>query len=293
MKIIRLLYIMSLAALLGACSEDSLDPVSIFPTTSTTETLEFDKWLKANYVDPYNVEVQYRYDDKETDNEYNLVPATYEQSVALALMIKHVWIDSYAELMGEGFVKQYTPRKFLFVGSKAYNPNVGSEVLGTAEGGTMITLYNVNGIDIQKPDLPALNEYFFKTIHHEFGHILQQKKVYPKEFDLISAADYQPTDWINTSDENAAKKGFVSPYASSEAIEDFVEVLSIYVTNTQAYWDSILKQAGDTGTPIIQAKFDIVKNYLQDSWQIDIEKLREIVLRRSDEILEMDLTSLN
>jgi hypothetical protein len=44
--------------------------------------------------------------------------------------------------------------------------------LGTAEGGLKITLYNAESL---KPaDLDNLNEYFFKTMHNEFSHILHQ-----------------------------------------------------------------------------------------------------------------------
>ena len=47
------------------------------------------------------------------------------------------------------------------------------------------------------------------------------------------------------------------------------------------------------GANIINAKLEIVRSYLQDSWGIDLEKLRAIVLRRSAEVMNMDLTTLN
>lgn len=49
-------------------------------------------------------------------------------------------------------------------------------VLGTAEGGMKITLYNVNDINPDKIDINLLNEYYFQTMHHEFAHILHQTK---------------------------------------------------------------------------------------------------------------------
>ena len=291
MKIIKLFLAIVVVGLWGACSEESLDPRSIFDTT-TPEQNAFDKWLLANYTTPYNIEFNYRYDDKETDNRYNLAPAEFDKSVALAKLMKHIWIDAYAELAGDVFVKTYCPRVMQLIGSVAYNSQ-GSMVLGTAEGGLKIVLYNVNIIDVDNPSLEVMNYWFFHTMHHEFGHILQQTKNYSTDFNLISAADYRSTDWVNLSNADAPKYGFVTGYASMEANEDFVEILSTYVTNTPDYWEALLNSGGETGRATILAKFDIVKDYLKGSWQIDIDKLREIVLRRSSEIGALDLKTLN
>lgn len=291
MKTIKLFFIITAITCLFGCSEDSLDPNSIF-NTDPTEQNEFDKWIMQHYTKPFNVQFNYRYDANEIDNRYNLVPAEYNKSIALAKMIRYVWIDSYSELCGENFIKTYCPRLLQLVGSVAYDSQ-GSMILGSAEGGKKITLYNVNSIDIDNPDLEMLNFWFFKTMHHEFGHILQQNKNYSTDFNLISASDYRAGDWVNLKDENAPQYGFVSGYASKEANEDFVEILSIYVTNTETYWEDLLDAGGEDGASIILAKFDIVKTYLKNSWKIEIDDLREIVLRRSAEINTLDLKSLN
>ena len=62
------------------------------------------------------------------------------------------------------------------IGSAAYNSGDGTMVLGTAEGGLVITLYMVNRLtDATLRDYATLNEYYFHTMHHEFTHILNQK----------------------------------------------------------------------------------------------------------------------
>ena len=63
-----------------------------------------------NFTDPYNIRFLYRYNDKETDNYYNVIPADYNKSVALAILVKHVWMDAYTELLGQEFLKTYSPR---------------------------------------------------------------------------------------------------------------------------------------------------------------------------------------
>lgn len=275
---------------MGACNEDKLDSHSIFNTESP-ERNAFDTWLLLNYIVPYNIQFNYKYIDKESDNTYNLIPAEYDKCVAMAKLTKYLWIDSYNELLGETFIKTYCPRMIQLIGSKAYNSQ-GSVVLGTAEGGLKITLYNVNELDVNNPNIDFLNTWFFKTMHHEFAHILHQTKNYSTDFNLIST-DYQGPSWLNLeSDEIANTMGFITRYASFSPDEDFVEIISNYITHDADYWENVLNNGGALGKIKLQKKFDIVRKYLKDSWGIDIDKLRDIVQRRSGSLSEVDLENL-
>lgn len=277
--------------ILWSCSEEKLDSESIFDTTQE-QMNSFDKWLYNNYTVPYNINFKYKFDDKESNNTYNLAPAKMEQSVALAILVKHLWVDAYGELLGNEFLAKYSPRLFHLIGSPAYNTS-GSIVLGTAEGGLKVTLYNVNQLDVENPDIDELNYWYFKTMHHEFAHILHQTKNYTTDFNLISASDYQSSSWVNLSAPDALKMGFISPYASSESQEDFVELIAVYVTNTPSQWNSLLTAAGADGKAIILEKFEVVYDYLLGEWDIDLDDLRDIVNRRSSEVEDLDLQSLN
>lgn len=277
-------------AVLGSCSDDTLDPESIFDVTSPERT-EFDTWLYMNYVVPYNIQFNYKYVDRESDNTYNLIPADIEKAEVMAKVTKYLWIDSYTELLGPDFMKLYCPRMIQLIGSKAYNSQ-GSVVLGTAEGGQKITLYNVNELDIHNLDISFLNYWFFKTMHHEFAHILHQTKNYSTDFNLIST-DYQGPSWLNLEDDAEANRmGYVTRYASYAPDEDFVEIISNYVTNPDGYWEYTLASGGETGAPKLQAKMDIVRAWLLESWNIDLDKLRDIVQRRSSEVLTVDLDAI-
>ena len=288
----KYIYTLLFAAsiVLGACNEDKLDSHSIFNTESP-ERNAFDTWLLLNYIVPYNIQFNYKYIDKESDNTYNLIPAEYDKCVAMAKLTKYLWIDSYNELLGETFIKTYCPRMIQLIGSKAYNSQ-GSVVLGTAEGGLKITLYNVNELDVNNPNIDFLNTWFFKTMHHEFAHILHQTKNYSTDFNLIST-DYQGPSWLNLeSDEIANTMGFITRYASFSPDEDFVEIISNYITHDADYWENVLNNGGALGKIKLQKKFDIVRKYLKDSWGIDIDTLRDIVQRRSGSLSEVDLENL-
>ena len=304
LKNISLLLLMATAFGFNSCSEDGLNNQSVFEDVSNKETNEFDIWLENNYRQPYNIDFKYRYSDKESDLAYNVIPADFDCSKALAILIKHVWIESYVEAISPEFMKTYVPRIIQLTGSYKWNNN-GSQVLGTAEGGLKVMLYGVNELDIDNPRINSedpyeshdvkpidMNYWFFHTMHHEFCHILTQKKDYDTAFRTISAATYHATDWINLEDKKVAKEGFVSSYAASEYNEDFAEIYATYVTNSPAGWQKILDQAGEGGRAIINQKLDIMKKYFKDNWNLDLDNMRDIVVRRSAESATLDLRTL-
>lgn len=288
-------FIFLLAAsscLLASCSEDDLSKDSIFAEdVKAPERDGFDTWIYLNYTHPYNIQFNYKYVDRESDNTYNLVPADRDKAIAMAKLVKYLWIDSYAELMNDDglFFKTYCPKVIQLIGSKAYNEQ-GSVVLGTAEGGMKITFYNVNELTPDNLSISFLNEWFFETMHHEFAHILHQTKNYSTDFKQIST-DYQGPSWLNMTDKEARQRGYVTAYSSYAPDEDFVEIIANYVTHDEAWWNDVLEEAGDAGKDKIDRKFKIVKDYLQESWNIDLDKLREIVQRRSANLANVDVSN--
>lgn len=276
--------------LLSSCAKEELDSNSQIIDSSVKQN-KFDEWLSENYVLPYNIEFIYRMEYIESDMNYYLVPAEYNKSVQIAKLMIHLCLEAYDEVTGsKDFIKTYFPKMIHVIGSPAYRNN-GTMVLGTAEGGLKITLYMINSLQLE-PDY--LNEYYFHTMHHEFAHILHQTKPYTADFEMISGSDYVKDTWNDTykSDEEAWKAGFITPYGASEANEDFVELLSTYITNTPEFWSDMMKTAGKEGSAIISQKFDIVYNYMKNTWNIDLDNLRDIILKRQGEIDQLDLDTI-
>ena len=290
------IYSLVLAAIVAlsvtSCSNDDPKDDTIFPTTTTAND-PFDKWLEANYTYPYNVDFKYKMEDVYSDMKYHLVPADSAKSAKLAIITKFLWFDAYAECVGPDFVKANVPRIIHLIGSPAYNSGQGTMVLGTAEGGLIVTLYMVNKLTNQMlTDYDTMNEYYFQTMHHEFTHILNQKKPYSENFQHITESGYISGDWYRKNQRMANTQGFVTPYAMSEAREDFAEMLSVYVTTPPSGWQKIMTTAGKKGAPLIQAKLDIVRNYMKESWNLDIDQLRDIVIRRASELNSLNLNEL-
>jgi substrate import-associated zinc metallohydrolase lipoprotein len=149
-----------------------------------------------------------------------------------------------------------------------------------------------------------MNEFYFKTMHHEFAHILHQKKTFPKEFEAFTAGYYDPTGWQFRTPSEAASLGCVSPYGSSQPREDFVEIIAVYIVKSDAQWNAILDLAAKPGIDasgqvvpnnlkmrgdeIIKAKLEIARKWMEESWGIDLQALHEEVQERQkhvDEIL--------
>ena len=232
---------------LSSCSEKGMGE-TIFPDVSdeldpNSYTYKFDKWLKANYLDVYNLDFQYRLQDNETNMNYNLEPATLTNAIDLAVLAKYMWFDIYEEVTGsKEFVKMYGPRILMLVGSPAINPQSGTIIVGLAEGGIKVTLLHVNSMN--PLDIYGLNSDYFHTMHHEFTHILHQTKSIPREFQLLSLGRYDAINWQDRKSTVVHSLGFVTPYASSEIREDFAETCANYITLTDAQWERIWLEAG-------------------------------------------------
>lgn len=114
--------------------------------------------------------------------------------------------------------------------------------------------------------------------------LMQEHSTYNKRLDMIKN--------LRVSEINALRAGFISPYASSQHYEDFVELQATFVTDAPEMWDAKLFAAGDRGRELIKRKFEIVSSYLQHDWGINLHALRDCVLRRQTEIKDLDINSL-
>ena len=279
----KTLYIISIAAIIAAFSscrgnDDFTD--SIFDTTvpvvdPNKATYPFDMWLYENFLVPYNVDVQYRFDLSASDLNFQLTPADYNRSQLLAHFIRYLFYDVYTKYAGDDFMKMYGPRIFHFIGSSGFSPTTGTEVLGTASGGVKITLFNVNemkpyseGVFYNVEDIDVLNRRYFHTMHHEFSHILHQTKSYPVTFGQVTSGTYDPINWHERDSVWTHSHGYVTHYASSATFEDFVETLSCIITDTPHRWMNRIINASSMG--VRQGDKENILELI-DSLEIDID----------------------
>ena len=114
----------------------------------------------------------------------------------------------------------------------------------------------------------------FHTIEHEFAHIMHQTVLYPEDFRRISVGGYT-SNWNNTTDAEANEKGFITAYAQSAADEDFVEMVSMMLTEGKAGYEKILSGiASADAKNKLRQKEAIVVNYFKDVWGINFYSLQ-------------------
>lgn len=310
MKRTNIFYILfALVVGLASCEVEDKFTDSIF-IDETEDYSAFDKWLNKNYSTEFNLEFRYRMQDVGSNTSYNLVPTKLQKSQEMAILTKYLWFDVYGEAVDKDFLRKFGPKIIHLIGSAAYNPTQGTRILGTAEGGIKVTLYDCN--QLQADNIAFNNEYYFHTMHHEFCHILHQQKTIPKEFETLSAGYYDPMYWQERNDDNTANEaeirdhskyaplGFVTAYGSGQPREDFVEVIACYITKSDVWWNELLRQAalaGPNNEPIkgdvvIRKKIELCKKWLSEQWNIDLDKLRDNVRQRQLHVNEALATGL-
>ena len=147
---------------------------------------------------------------------------------------------------------------------------------------------------LARPDL--LNIYYIKMIHHEFTHILNQTVDFSTDFGQITGSGYVADSWsVEPYVSNYLANGFITDYAQHSDTEDFAEMMSSYITHDEAWWQEQLAAAGNPGAGYISSKLDIVKSYMMENFNIDLDELREVISRRQDDVFsgKLDLLDLN
>lgn len=300
-----------------ACSDDELSSTSVIVADqSAVIENDLDRWLTANFLDPYNIQIKYRYDDNESNMSYYEVPSRIEDANLLAHILKYCCLEAYDNAVGIDFTRRNFPKLFFFTGEWRYKNN-GSFVLGTAEGGRKVFLlgtryltpimegkssFGTLSFDEGNNIIRNLNHYYLKTIHHEFTHILNQTQPYPTTYKLITADSYVSDTW-NSAPNNTGYlgRGYISAYSQQEDREDFAEVMALYVTNSADQWEAWMREAagttnsnGKTGRQLLEQKLSVVRDYMQKNWNINIDLLRAEILKRQDDVAakRVDLTDL-
>lgn len=278
---------------LTSCSSDDLSSTSVINPQETRQN-DFDKWLDINYVSAYNIKFEYRYSAKESDVNYATVPVKYDEAIVMAHLVKYLCLETYDEVAGANFTRANFPKMIYLIGEYEFMSN-GDKIAGQAEKGKKILLSGVNYVSENKNNAKNMNDLYFHTIHHEFCHILNQTKPYSASFQKITGSDYVAGMWSSeVYTVNYLSRGFISAYAQQSESEDFAEMLSYYVTNTPEQWEAWMKEAGQEGKSKILAKLNIVSNYMKVSWGINIDQLRDGLLRRESDVVngKVNLTDL-
>jgi len=224
---------------LGALScekEESLLSESVITIVETHHS-DLDQWIDDTFTQPYNIEVKWKWDDGEVDNNYHVIPPQKEKAEAFLKALLEIWIKPYEAEAGKEFIKTYAPKLIFLVGTPQYNAD-GTMTVGLAEGGRKVTVFDVNNFN--PTDIKTMTKAFH-TMHHEFAHIMHQKVLFSSDYKEICKGSYTGA-WYNIDEFNANAAGFITPYSMSKDVEDWVEIVATILTrvkdsNTPAEYD--------------------------------------------------------
>ncbi|MFT3827451.1 MAG: putative zinc-binding metallopeptidase [Chitinophagaceae bacterium] len=261
------------SAILFSCrkSDENLDismddyPVDI-PATSSA----LDAWLKDSFNIPWNINVEYRFDRYESEYPRNIAPIDLVKVKPSMEAILKVFMAPYTNVTGSTvFGKKYFPKQWVLYGSGSYNTD-NTYILGTASNGVRVNLYDLNNFSVTDGENVRRR---MRTVHHEFTHVLNQTIPVTNAYELISQDSYDP-DWAGMTEDSARSRGFISPYASSEPMEDFAEMVAHIVVQGPVWYKNYLAIASESGKSRLKQKESIVYEYLKNNFNVDLYQLQ-------------------
>ncbi len=284
MKIIKYTTItvlfLTFATIVSCANDDQTGESQLDYTQPTKTTL--DNWIDINYLNPYNINVQYKWNQNTVDNSRYLFPPLVSSVQPALEIVQKIWLDSYKAIGGADFVKKIAPREIVLVGGVNLN-SVGTRTLGIAEGGQRVTLFETDYID--RTDRANITE-FIHTIQHEYIHILNQNKPFDeKAWAAITPVGYT-ADWYNYSIPASNELGFITSYARSNINEDFAETASVILISTKAEYAAFLAGIkSETALNALKAKEALVVKYFKDAFDMDFYALRDEAEKNTNAVI--------
>lgn len=282
LKQVKKIALLTLVALLfNACSsEEGLKESQL--DLSTPAKSELDNWIDTNYLNTYNINIIYKWNQNVVDNNRFLYPPLQTKVQPALEIVQKIWLESYKAIAGPDFVKKIAPREFVLVGGINLN-TTGTITLGLAEGGQRITLFETDNVNKKNRENV---KRFIHTIQHEYIHILNQTKPFDeKTFSKITPSGYT-SNWYATSTAVAREQGFITDYARSNINEDFAEMASIMLVNSKAEYEAILNAiTSTTAKASIKSKELVVVKYFKDAFGIDFYKLRDEAEKNTNAVI--------
>lgn len=271
-------YLILLVTVMVSCKKEKALNVDI--TKSNLDTYvkdDLDKWLDANFLNPYNMEVLYRFDRYQTKIDKEVAPVMADKVQPIMEGVSAIFIKPYLEISSKAFLLPILPKEIALFGSAEYSDD--QITLGSADAGRQINLYVVNSYDkndyysvMGTPDRPAA----FHTMHHEFAHILNQNIPVPPGYEEISSS-YVGSAWVGSGNTSAIAKnlGFITRYARNNKDEDFAEMVSTLLVEGQDFFDAYVNTATDaTAVTKLRKKEQVVVDYYKGSYGLDFRKLQ-------------------
>ena len=226
------------AAFLMGCSNDDKINTSESATTADDGGVNgkvinpqnpLDKYIEKHFSQPYSINILYRFLEREIYRSYTMAPTRYEKAIEFVNVFNYLFVEPYIKITSKQFLKEHSFNTIILIGEPAFN-STGAKLVGFAAAGVKIHLLEINNMDPN--NIYWLNDNILATLYHENAHTWHQAKLYPTDYEKISASDYKRDNWVtawNLSSRNYLPAGFMTAYSSFNSDEDFVEMLARYI----------------------------------------------------------------
>ena len=240
----KIIYILLAAAMTSCSVDNALTADSVVPKDNEQDASQqkvlnppnpLDTYIQDHFTTPYNIRILYRFVEKETTRSWVLTPTKYDKAVQFASVFNYLFIEPYVEVTSKEFMKEHSFNTLILIGENAYHAT-RIPMRGLATNGVKIHMMNIN--NIRPNSIFYLNDNALHTLYHETAHTWHQSVDYPADYKRISGTDYKSNSWTNSwTDTDYLKAGFISAYGSKDSDEDFVEMISRYITYFNATQD--------------------------------------------------------
>ena len=306
-KILNFIVLALTVVLVFQCDSEDANSKYVAPENPDISN-EIDTYLYNNndqsLFELYGTATRWRWSDNFIDPDERATPIKSELVIPMTQLVEYLWIGPFTSVGEEGkaFIDKLFPPELVLLGSRIYELD-GSAKLGYAEGGARVTILDANSLDYQSRSwLTNSNSGMLRTLHHEFTHIVDGVYGIPVGFNTISES-YVGVDWLNISLNDAIKLGMMSPYGASSETEDFAEIISNFlVMDPETFQDTFITQQdcseADTaaatlacnelneGRVLIRQKVDLVVEYYQNEFGIDLYEVRTELQARLELLIE-------
>ena len=277
----KIIFGITLAYCLAACSGN--DDVEMF--SPWTEEYELPQGLSdaddriEEYYKRYGTYILYNYTDEDFYYELGGMNVVHKLPDPMYVgdmldLLEDIWFDFYPE----DFHKKYMPLKIMLAD---YIASVDSYT------GTIYPMFLLSGSSCQgfgfcsdtlKKLSPATKLEFKSTLHMALWQRWVEQMEFPEEF--FSVSDYSHATVLDPSSEDYARnRGFVAyigydwslyPDGLTGQLDKKMDVTSFLmnmIVRTSMQWKD------DLQWPLVKQKYDILRNFLQDTYGFDIQKV--------------------
>ena len=141
-----------------------------------------DRYIEKTLSKPYNIDIVYRFLEREIYRSYTFAPTQYEKAVEFVNVFNYLFIEPYIRVTSQQFMKEHSFNSVVLIGEPAFNPS-GVKITGFANAGIKIHLLEVN--NMEPNNIYYLNDNILATLYHENAHTWHQAKLFSTEYEHI------------------------------------------------------------------------------------------------------------